>query len=104
LADVEQMLKATTPPGHEPLKLFRVLANNPPLLDAFRRFGTYFLRSGSVAPRDREIIIQRTTARCGAAYELVSFIVNALGVEAFGRAASDCDRGESHGRRLDRGR
>jgi alkylhydroperoxidase family enzyme len=54
---------------HEPLRLFRVLANHPQLLERFRSTGTYLLNFGAVDARDRELVIARTCARCGSAYE-----------------------------------
>jgi 4-carboxymuconolactone decarboxylase len=53
----------------EPLKLFRTVAHNPAILDKFRSTGTYLLNFGTVAPIEREIVILRTTARCGSEYE-----------------------------------
>lgn len=55
------------PEGMDPLLLFRVLARNERLLPRFMRGGV--LDKGPVAIRDREIVIHRTTARCGAEYE-----------------------------------
>src|SRR5260370_21544779 len=56
-------------PALPPLKLFRTLAHNPTLLDKFRGVGTYLLNFGTLDPRDREIVIHRTCARCGSEYE-----------------------------------
>src|SRR5260370_26708186 len=56
-------------PALPPLKLFRTLAHNPTLLDKFRGVGTYLLNFGALDPRDREIVIHRTCARCGSEYE-----------------------------------
>ncbi len=56
-------------PAIPPLKLFRTLAHNPTLLDKFRGVGTYLLNFGTLDPRDREIVIHRTCARCGSEYE-----------------------------------
>jgi 4-carboxymuconolactone decarboxylase len=39
------------------------------LLEAFRRFGAYLPNFGQLAPADREVIIHRTTALCGADHE-----------------------------------
>lgn len=55
--------------GVEPLRLFRTIAHHPQLLDRFRGVGTTLLSFGTLEPRDRETVIQRTTARCGAGYE-----------------------------------
>lgn len=55
------------PPGMEPLLLFRTIAHNPRVLSRIRRGG--LLDRGAIEPRDREIIILRTCARCGSEYE-----------------------------------
>lgn len=52
-----------------PLLLFRTLARHPQLLDRFRQIGSTLLGRGTLEPGDRETLIHRTTARCGAAYE-----------------------------------
>ena len=55
------------PPGVEPLLLFRTMANSP------RVFGKMFagglLDKGPLELRQREIVIDRTTARLGCEYE-----------------------------------
>jgi alkylhydroperoxidase family enzyme len=53
----------------EPLKLFRTIAHHPQLLDRFRQIGSTVLSFGRLEATDRETIIHRTTARCGASYE-----------------------------------
>ncbi|WP_109506484.1 carboxymuconolactone decarboxylase family protein [Nocardioides speluncae] len=53
----------------EPLALFRTIAHHPQLLERFRSMGTLLLNYGDVAPRERELVILRTTARCEAWYE-----------------------------------
>src|SRR4051794_12011526 len=53
----------------EPLGLFRTIARNPVMLDRFRQIGSSLLSFGSLPAADRETVIHRTTARCGAAYE-----------------------------------
>ena len=57
--------------GHdgEPLALFRTLAHHDALLDRFRQVGSSLLSFGRLDGADRETVIHRTTARCGAAYE-----------------------------------
>ena len=55
--------------GIEPLKLFRTVAHNPHILDKFRSTGSYLLNFGTLDPKEREIVIHRTCARCGAEYE-----------------------------------
>jgi 4-carboxymuconolactone decarboxylase len=53
----------------EPLALFRTIAHHPALLERFRQIGSTLLSFGRVPDSDRETVIHRTTARCGAAYE-----------------------------------
>lgn len=53
----------------EPLALFRTIAHHPELLDRFRQTGSTLLSFGRLDARDRETLIHRTTARCGAEYE-----------------------------------
>jgi alkylhydroperoxidase family enzyme len=53
----------------EPLALFRTIAHHDQMLQRFRQIGSALLSFGRVEPADREIVIHRTTARCGAAYE-----------------------------------
>lgn len=62
-AELERMM----PPGVPPLRLFRTLAHNPRVLAKIRSGN--LLDRGSIERREREIVILRTTARCGAAYE-----------------------------------
>jgi 4-carboxymuconolactone decarboxylase len=60
-------LSAMMPPGIAPLRLFRTLAKNPRVLEKIRHGN--LLDRGSLMPRDRELVILRTCARCGAEYE-----------------------------------
>lgn len=64
---IAKELEKMMPPGVEPLKLFRTLAHNPRILTKIR-LGN-LLDRGSIERRDREIVILRTSARCGAEYE-----------------------------------
>src|SRR5437764_9440389 len=57
------------PVDAEPLNLFRTIAHHPELLDRFRQTGATMLSFGRLAAADRETVIHRTTARCGAGYE-----------------------------------
>jgi hypothetical protein len=52
-----------------PLALFRTIAHHPQLLERFRQTGSTLLAHGTLPPAERETLIHRTTARCGAAYE-----------------------------------
>jgi alkylhydroperoxidase family enzyme len=65
--DMERTLSQLMPPGVEPLLLFRVLARDPRLFRRFMAGG--LLDRGTLSLREREIAIDRTTARCGAEYE-----------------------------------
>jgi len=53
--------------GAPPLLLFRTVARNPRVLQ--RWFAGSLLDKGSISLRLRELMILRTTARCGAEYE-----------------------------------
>jgi 4-carboxymuconolactone decarboxylase len=67
--DVARTLARMMPPGQEPLNLFRTVAHNRHILDKLRSTGTYLLNFGTLDPADRELVIQRTCARCGCQYE-----------------------------------
>jgi len=82
-------LAAMMPPGMEPLRLFRTLAHNPRVLAKIRAGN--LLDRGSITRRDRELMILRTTARCGAQYEWgvhVAFFGPRAGLEAATIAAT----------------
>jgi alkylhydroperoxidase family enzyme len=66
-AEVSEHFGKLMPPGMEPLKLFRTVAHNPRVLGRMRRGG--LLDPGSISVRERELMILRTCARCGAEYE-----------------------------------
>jgi 4-carboxymuconolactone decarboxylase len=69
--DVETYLGKLMPPGSrlEPLKLFRTLAVNFDLASRMRPLGAGLLAHNKIEPREREIVILRTTAMNGADYE-----------------------------------
>jgi alkylhydroperoxidase family enzyme len=50
------------------LRLFRLWARHLPMAEALRGMGRY-VYAGALAPRDRELVILRTCARCGCEYE-----------------------------------
>lgn len=52
-----------------PLALFRTLLRNFEAGDRIRPLGSYLLAKGSLDPRERELVIHRVTAVCGAEYE-----------------------------------
>ena len=76
---VAEDLAKLMPPGLPPLALFTTVAQNPRVLGRMRRGG--LLDPGSISLRERELVILRTTARCGAEYEW------GVHVAFFGRAA-----------------
>ncbi|MER6844496.1 carboxymuconolactone decarboxylase family protein [Streptomyces platensis] len=67
---VAELLHRMMPGDEEPIALFRLYARNLPLTEALHAWGSYQLsRRLSLGLRDREILIDRTCARCGCAYE-----------------------------------
>jgi alkylhydroperoxidase family enzyme len=68
--EVGDQLAAMMPPGVPPILLFRTFVRNLPMTTAMGGWGGYELSKRlSLSLRDREIIIDRTTARCGCEYE-----------------------------------
>lgn len=68
--EVAGRLTAMMPVGVPPILLFRTLVRNLPMSEAMGSWGGYELsRRLSLTIRDREIIIDRTCARCGCEYE-----------------------------------
>lgn len=65
--EVSGHLEAMMPPGVEPLRLFRILAQNPRVLGKIR--ASNLLDRGSIERVDREFVILRTCARCRSEYE-----------------------------------
>jgi len=65
--EIAAALQRIMPPGMEPLILFTALARNPRIFT--RIFAGGLLDQGALDLRDREIVIDRTTARLGAEYE-----------------------------------
>src|SRR4029453_113803 len=69
-ADVAADLAAMMPPGVPPIGLFRTFARNLPMTRSMRPWGAHELgRSLALSLREREIVIDRTCARCGCEYE-----------------------------------
>jgi 4-carboxymuconolactone decarboxylase len=81
--ELEALLQRMTPPAAPSvLALFRVLAHNPGLAQRATGWGAYLLgRKATLSLRDREVVIDRVCARCGAQYEW------GVHVAAFGEAA-----------------
>jgi 4-carboxymuconolactone decarboxylase len=69
--ETEAQLQKWMPPDSplEPLSLFRTLYVHPDLASRMRPLGAGILGHGLIEPRERELVILRTCARCGAEYE-----------------------------------
>jgi alkylhydroperoxidase family enzyme len=66
----ERLVKMMGGVDAPPIALFRTLVRNGPLSKAMGPWGGYELGPKlSLSVRDREIVIDRTTARCGCEYE-----------------------------------
>lgn len=65
--DVQQTFARIMGPGRAPLMLFRVIAASPRAWERFRAGS--LLDRGPLPLREREIVIDRTTARSGCEYE-----------------------------------
>jgi alkylhydroperoxidase family enzyme len=83
---VAERLDAMMPPGTPPILLFRTFVRNLPMTAAMSGWGGYELsRRLSLPIRDREIVIDRTCARCGCEYEWgvhVAFFAGQAGLSA----------------------
>lgn len=67
---VGDQLATMMPPGVPPIALFRTMARNLTMTQRMGGWGGYELsRDLSLTMRDREIVIDRTCARCGCEYE-----------------------------------
>jgi 4-carboxymuconolactone decarboxylase len=78
-----QRLEKMTPPGAPNIPaLFRVLAINPTMAERMSAWSAYLLgRHAALSLREREVVIDRVCARCGAEYEW------GVHVAAFARSA-----------------
>ena len=65
--ELQKVFDSIMPPGVPPLALFTTLARVPRIWERFRAGS--LLDRGPVSLRHREILIDRTCARCGCAYE-----------------------------------
>ena len=65
--EIENAFTRVMPPGVPPLILFTTLARNPRVFQRVMAGG--LLDKGSISLRERELVIDRTTARCGSEYE-----------------------------------
>jgi alkylhydroperoxidase family enzyme len=82
--DVAAHLEAMMPPGVPPIGLFRTFVRNLPMATAMGGWGSYELSKRlSLTMRDREIVIDRTCARCRCEYEWgvhVAFFAERVGL------------------------
>jgi alkylhydroperoxidase family enzyme len=82
-SDQEELALAALGP---PIQLFRVLARRPDLAHAVASWGRYYLsRKSALTVRQRELVIGRTTALCGADYEWgvhIAFFAGKAGFDA----------------------
>jgi alkylhydroperoxidase family enzyme len=85
-AGVDEDLQSMMPPGVPPIALFRTLVRNRPMTQAMRTWGAYELgRQLTMSLRQREIVIDRTCARCGCEYDWgvhVAFFAARAGLDA----------------------
>ncbi|MBS2018183.1 MAG: carboxymuconolactone decarboxylase family protein [Deltaproteobacteria bacterium] len=65
--EIQARLDRIMPPGVAPLTLFTTLARSPRVFERFMAGG--LLDRGALTMRQRELMIDRTSARCGNAYE-----------------------------------
>ncbi len=69
-ADVAAQLETMMPAGVPPIGLFRTFVRNLPMAQAMGGWGSYELSKRlSLSMRQRELVIDRVTARCGCEYE-----------------------------------
>ena len=82
--EVASRLAAMMPPGVPPIGLFRTFIRNLPMSTAMGGWGSYELSKRlSLTMRDREIVIDRTCARCKCEYEWgvhVAFFAERVGL------------------------
>ena len=84
--EVGEQLEAMMPPGVPPIGLFRTFVRNLPMTAAMGPWGGYELGRGlSLTMRQREIVIDRTCARCRCEYEWgvhIRFFAHRVGLTA----------------------
>ncbi len=82
---IDAQLQKMMPEGVPPIALFRTFVRNLPMTEAMGTWGGYELgRTLSLSMRDREIVIDRTCARCGCEYEWgvhVAFFAERVGLD-----------------------
>lgn len=83
---VAAYLESLMPPGVPPIRLFRTFVRNFPMAAAMQEWGRYELgKQLSLSMRDREIVIDRTCARCGCEYEWgvhITFFADRVGLSS----------------------
>ena len=67
--EIQEAFDKIMPPGRPPLNIFRTYARHPLLLKRVMALGAALLSHGKLPARDRELVLLRTCARCGSAYE-----------------------------------
>jgi alkylhydroperoxidase family enzyme len=80
---IAEALERIMPPGVPPLVLFRTMARSPRVFA--RMFAGGLLDKGPLSLRQREIVIDRTTARLGCEYEWgvhITFFAERVGFKA----------------------
>ena len=81
--EIQSALNRVMPLGVPPLVLFTTLARNPRVFQRFMAGG--LLDKGSITLREREIVVNRATARCHSEYEWgvhIAFFAEATGLTA----------------------
>jgi alkylhydroperoxidase family enzyme len=81
---IADALQRIMPPGIEPLLLFRTMARSPRVFT--KMFAGGLLDKGPLSLRQREIVIDRTTARLGCEYEWGVHVALFAGKVGFGEA------------------
>ena len=79
---IAEALQRIMPPGIEPLALFRTMAKSPRVFA--RMFAGGLFDKGPLSLRQRELVIDRTTARLGCEYEWGVHIALFAGTVGFG--------------------
>lgn len=82
--DVAARLERMMPAGTPPIALFRTFVRNLPMTQAMGGWGEYELSKRlSLSMRQRELVIDRVTARCGCEYEWgvhIAFFADRVGL------------------------
>jgi hypothetical protein len=82
---IDQQLRSITPPGVAPIAFLRTLVKHPTMTEAMRPWGAYASRDLTLSLRQREIVIDRTCARCRCEYEWgihVAYFADRAGLDA----------------------